>query len=198
MSKRKKNQKEIEVKVILIGEAGVGKTNLINVSTGMKFDEKTKPTISSTFVRNEFTIDSYNYIVNLWDTAGQEKLKSLTKLFYKGSDIVIYVYDITSKQTFESLQTWVEETDSILENKHTSGIVGNKKDLYVHEQVSEEEAKKYADSQNMKFRLVSAKDDPKSFITFIEELLRDSKSFLFEKNNISLENTNKKKHKCNC
>ena len=144
----------IEAKGILVGEVGVGKTNLINVSIGKQFESTTKTTISSNFVKKYFEIDNEKYIINLWDTAGQEKLKSMTKLFFKGSDIVIYVYDITSENSFESLKQWVKETENLLENQHICGIVGNKKDLYLEEKVDENKAKEFADSKGMKFKLV--------------------------------------------
>jgi len=190
----------LEAKAILIGEAGVGKTNLINVSVGKKFENISKTTSSSNYVRKNYEIDGIKYIVNLWDTAGQERLKSMTKLFFKGSDIVIYVYDITSEQSFISLKNWIDETSNLLENKYVAGIVGNKNDLFLEEKVKENDARNYAESKGMKFKLVSAKTDPKSFISFLEELLKDSRQNLAEKaTNISLKNNDKTKNKkCKC
>ena len=190
----------IEAKAILIGEVGVGKTNLINVSVGKDFDNASKTTISSNYVKKYYEIEGVKYLVNLWDTAGQERLKSMTKLFLKGSDIVIFVYDITSEQSFESLQKWVDETTNLLDNKFVAGVVGNKNDLFLEEKVKENVAKKYADSKGMKFKLVSAKTDPNSFIIFLEELLNDCRPILAEKTkNISLENNNTNQNeKCKC
>ena len=190
----------LEAKAILIGEAGVGKTNLIKVSVGKKFENISRTTSSSNYVRKNYEIDGIKYIVNLWDTAGQERLKSMTKLFFKGSDIVIYVYDITSEQSFISLKNWIDETSNLLENKYVAGIVGNKIDLFLEEKVKENYARNYAESKGMKFQLVSAKTDPKSFIIFLEELLKDSRQNLAEKaTNISLKNKDKTKNKkCKC
>ena len=124
----------------------------------------------------------------------------MTKLFFKGSDIVIYVYDITSEQSFISLKNWIDETSNLLENKYVAGIVGNKNDLFLEEKVKENDARNYAESKGMKFKLVSAKTDPKSFISFLEELLKDSRQNLAEKaTNISLKNNDKTKNKkCKC
>ena len=189
----------IEVKAILIGDVAVGKTSLINVSIGEVFNPKEKTTISSNFVKKNFEINSQQYQINLWDTAGQEKLKSLTKLFFKGADIVIFVYDITCKTSFESLKIWVKEVEETLDNKHVCGIAGNKKDLFLEEQVSEKIGKDFANSKEMKFKLTSAKDDPKSFNDLLEELLKEAIPFLIPKNKISLNDDNKKnKKKCNC
>ena len=188
----------IPVKAILIGDVFVGKTSLINVSIGMQFNPKEKATVSSTFVQKKMTIDSKEYRINLWDTAGQERLKSLAKLFFKGSQVVIFVYDITDKNSFIGLKKWVEEVENILENKYVCGIVGNKQDLYSQEQVKEDEVMEYAESKGMKFKLVSAKDNPKGFNDFLEELVKDGINIFEKKRKISLVKKKKKKLNCNC
>ena len=200
MASENENENIISVKAILIGDPFVGKTSLINVSVGMDFNPSERATISSTFVQKKITLNSQEYCINLWDTAGQEKLKALTKLFFKGSHIVIFVYDITDKKSFLGLQKWVVEVENILENKYVCGIVGNKQDLYSQEEVKEEEAKEFADSKGMKLKLVSAKDNPKGFNDFLEELVRDGKNRnIYEiKRKISLQKQKKKKSKCNC
>ena len=199
-SDNNEEENSIEVKAILLGDVFVGKTSLINVSVGMDFNPSERATISSTFVQKIITLNSQEYCINLWDTAGQEKLKALTKLFFKGSHIVIFVYDITDKKSFLGLQKWVVEVENILENKYVCGIVGNKQDLYSQEEVKEEEAKEFADSKGMKLKLVSAKDNPKGFNDFLEELVRDGKNRnIYEiKRKISLQKQKKKKSKCNC
>ena len=103
--------------------------------------------------------------------AEHERLKSLTKIFFKGSQIVIFVYDITQKKSFVGLQKWVEDAENIIDNKYICGIVGNKQDLYYQEEVKEEDVKEYAKSKGMKYILVSVKEEPKSFNDFLEELL---------------------------
>ena len=189
----------VEAKAILIGEVAVGKTSLINVSIGMKFNSSQKTTISSNFVKKKIEINSQKYIIYLWDTAGQEKLKAMTKLFFKGADIVIFVYDITSKKSFENLKDWIKEVEDNLDNQHVCGIAGNKKDLFLQEEVNEELGRKYANSLGMKFKLTSAKDDPKSFNDLLEELIKEAKPFLIPKNKISLKDgKNKDKNGCNC
>ena len=200
MASENENENIISVKAILIGDPFVGKTSLINVSVGMDFNPSERATISSTFVQKIINLNSQEYYINLWDTAGQEKLKALTKLFFKGSHIVIFVYDITDKKSFLGLQKWVVEVENILENKYVCGIVGNKQDLYSQEEVKEEEAKEFAGSKGMKFKLVSAKDNPKGFNDFLEELVRDGKNRnIYEiKRKISLQKQKKKKSKCNC
>ena len=187
-------------KAILLGESGVGKTSLINITGGGKFNENEVSSISSNFIKKYFDIDSKKYLINIWDTAGQEKYKHLAKLFFHGSDIVILVYDISSKESFKGLEYWYKETKEHINNKTIYGIVGNKKDLYLKEEVTEGEGRKYAESKGAKFALVSAKDDPKSFTDFFLSLVKDCRVDIENKiDNISLKNKKKKKKKdCKC
>ena len=169
-----------EIKAILIGETGVGKTNLINTSLGMPFDSKEKTTVTSNFVQLKFKIDNNKFKIDLWDTAGQEKFRGTTKLFFKSSRIVIFVYDITNKRSFEELDNyWIKEVEEHLGDKAVYGIVGNKKDLDKEKEISEETVKQFADSKKMAFKLVSAKEDPKLFRDFLGELLK-KKILLYE------------------
>ena len=89
---------EEEIKVILIGESGTGKTSLINATMGLKFKESVESTTTNSFSSKTVTIDNKDYVLNLWDTIGQEKFRALTKIFIKDSKIVILVYDITRKE----------------------------------------------------------------------------------------------------
>ena len=170
-----KNDKESEIKVILIGETGVGKTNLINVSIGLDFKENREATFSNSFVEKKFEINNKVYKLQLWDTIGQEKFKHLTKLFFKNSKIVILVYDKSVKSTFKKLEFWMNELKDVLGNDEIIlAIVGNKDDLDDNDDdVDENEARQYAKKFNAKFRMASAKMNPKGFINFLKELLID-------------------------
>ena len=162
-----------DLKVILIGNSGVGKTNLINISTGGEFNETEKSSTTASYSKKQMNIDGDIYNLSLWDTIGQEKLRHLSKLFFKNSKIVIFVYDITQKATFEGLNTWYEEVKQELGEDIIKGVAGNKQDLFMHEEVPEEEGAKYAESINAKFRLTSAKNDGEGFINFLELLLKE-------------------------
>ena len=166
-----KNLEDQEIKVILVGEMGTGKTSLINTVMGLTFKEGVEMTTSSaSFVTKVFKIDGKSYAINLWDTIGQEKFRSLTRIFIKDSKIVVFVYDITRKKTFDELNYWFNTIHDVLGDTAILGIVGNKQDLYVREQVKEEIAEKYAEDKNVPFKLTSAKN-PLSFSKFLEELL---------------------------
>lgn len=168
-----KKVKPKEFKAILLGESGTGKTSLINVSVGKKFYEGIPSTLASSFVSKKFEKGEDEYALDLWDTNGQEKYRSMTKLFIKNSKIIIYVYSTDNRNSFENLQYWYETSKEILGDDIVIGVVGNKSDLYLHENVKEIEGKNYADSIGAKFKLVSAKVDPNGFVAFLEDLLNE-------------------------
>ena len=198
------DQQNNSMKVILLGNSGVGKTNLINTSVGQNFQEDISVTTTGTFSQKNIKIEDETYILNLWDTAGQEKYESITKIFLKKSEIVIFVYDITDAKSFKDLEKWIKLTEEMIDNDHVCGIVGNKEDLYSREQVKGETAKKYAESKKMQFKLVSAKDNPAGFINFLKELVVEHKglSKLEKRDTIGLNKENykasKKNQKCSC
>jgi Ras-related protein Rab-1A len=158
-------------KIILIGDSGVGKTNLIAVATGQKYNCNSLVTTTCSYMQIKLKINNTEYIVNLWDTMGQEKYKSMTKIFFKNSKIVLYVYDITKRKTFDSLNNWKDIIDNTLGDVHVTGVVANKCDLYVSEEVKEEEGKKYADDIGAKFIYTSAKIHANNFKEFLKEMV---------------------------
>ena len=190
-----------EIKAILIGDSGVGKTNLINTSVGLNFEEGKKPTISGSFIEKMINIQNKKYQINLWDTAGQEAYRGVTKLFFKGSQIVFLVYDITNHKSFESLNYWITISKEIIENEFIFGLIGNKNDLFLNEEVKEEEANVLAESINSKYKIVSAKTDPERFVAFLTELIIDLKKInLIDENNgknkVKLKEGKKNRKKC--
>ena len=192
---------ESGIKVILLGESFVGKTSLINISTGEKFSNTENTTFNANYRPRKFKYKEEQYIFNLWDTIGQEKYRSLTKMFFNDSQIVILVYDISVKKTFEQLNFWYDQVvESLGKNKFMLAIVGNKKDLFKEEQVKEEEGKKFAEEKNAKFILSSAKSDPLSFNQFLDsifgEYIENNKDLLDKQKGIGLNNKRGKKKKC--
>ena len=167
----KKTETAEEIKVILVGESGTGKTSLINTSIGIPFKENMITSASNSFAPKEFQVDGKKYILNLWDTIGQEKFRSLTKIFIKDSKIVIFVYDITNEKSFKELEYWITTIKDILKDEAVLGIAGNKQDLFKNEKVKEETAKKYAQEKNIIFELTSSKNR-KTFEKLLEDLLK--------------------------
>ena len=145
-----------EVKTILVGMSGSGKTNIINALTGQAFDSYKFSTTSS-FVDKFMTVNNKKYHVEIWDTAGQEQFRSLTKIFIKDSKIVIFVYDITNYKSFEEVDFWLNTVKEIVGDTAIFGLAGNKKDLFQNEKVTEEEGEKKAADNGALFKLTSAK-----------------------------------------
>ena len=146
------------VKVVLIGESGVGKTSIISRYTTNTFDPQTLTSSSAQFLTKTINLNENTSIkFDIWDTAGQEKFKSLAKIFYKDAKVIILVYDITNKPSFETLKNyWYKE---IMDNSISDlilAIVGNKSDLYKNEQVSDKEGKLFAKEINAIFKSTSA------------------------------------------
>ena len=200
-----KEKKNDEIKLIVVGDSGVGKTNLINSSINIAFNPNSNSTVTGTFVSKQFIINDKKYNINLWDTAGQEQYRSITKLFFKGAEIVILVYDISKSQTFVSLDKWYSICEEQIGNQVIYGVVGNKSDLYIQEDVSEEDAKKFAEQIQAKFALVSAQNDSKRFVEFIRELIIEyiHLNHLEPRHSFTLENKSKKLNKreekgCGC
>ena len=160
-----------EIKVILVGEMGTGKTSLINTAIGLSFQDKLPSTTTNSIVNKVMEIKGKKYSINLWDTIGQEKYRSLTKIFMKGAKVVIFVYDITSRHTFTELDFWFKSTQEIINEKIVMGIIGNKSDLFLKEEVSEEEGRKWAKDKGFEFALTSAKNSS-IFCEFLEKLVK--------------------------
>ena len=158
------------VKIILLGEAGTGKSNLINSYFNQPFEEDSLTTITPQFSLKVLTFGKKKYELTIWDTAGQEKYRSLNQIFIKDSQICILVYDITNKKSFTSLDYWVGKVHEIVGKDCLLGVVGNKSDLYLQEKVSEQEGKSYAKKINATFAQTSAKSDRESFIKFVNDL----------------------------
>ena len=169
--KEEEGGEEEEIKVILVGEMGTGKTSLINTAIGLKFQDKTASTTTNSIVNKKMEINDKTYSINLWDTIGQEKYRSLTKIFMKGAKIVILVYDITNYDSFKELNFWIESTKEILTEQPVMGIVGNKSDLFLKEEVKESEARQFAKDRGYEFSLTSAKNSA-IFCEFLEKLIK--------------------------
>ena len=147
-------------KIILIGSSGVGKSSILQRYMKKTFDENYKITIGVDFLMKTLTINKQLVKLQVWDTAGQEKYKSLTKFFYKDAAMVILVYDITRRESFDNLKNyWYKEIQEYGEKDIVLGIAGNKSDLYDNEAVPEKEARDFAKSINAIFALTSAQNN---------------------------------------
>ena len=155
------NKKPPCCKIVLLGDSGVGKTCLISRYLCGTFDNNCPTTNGASYATKELILENNQKIaLDIWDTAGQEKYKSLTKFFYKDASAAILVYDITKKETFTNLKTyWVQQLKDYATKNIIIAVAGNKCDLYANEQVTEDEAKEFADSIEASFELTSAKSN---------------------------------------
>ena len=169
----KTNVKKV-IKVILLGESGVGKTNIILRYVNDVFMVKSLSTIGSTYIEKDLKRNNDIYKLHIWDTSGQERYHSVTKLFVKKSDIVLLVYSIENIQSFNNLDYWYKEVTNLCGDNFILGIAGNKYDLFDDdsiERVPDEEAMKYAKEKNAIFKLISAKQDKKGIDSLFDKLL---------------------------
>ena len=193
---------EKNLKIILLGEMSVGKTSLINVYFDKQFHNKVNPTIGAEAKSKIVNINETTYKINMWDTAGAERFRSINQIFIKDSDIVILVYDITNQKSFSELSFWVKYVEELLGKDVILGVVGNKMDLFQEfdeEQiVSKDEGEKYANEIGALFCETSAKEDAKGFESFVHNLINDfnSKGRVSKSDNIRLSLAKKKKGKC--
>ena len=163
---------ENAIKIILIGESGVGKTNLINVFFGKEFNINTVSTSTSYFFEGKYRYNNNNYFYNIWDTAGQEQYRSLNKLFIKDAKIVLCVYSINSAESFDQMEFWINYVKDILaEGSYILGIVANKSDLYLEQNVTEEQGRNLAEKHNCDFVITSALTNVEGFKEFVNELI---------------------------
>ena len=139
MSNKKevKNKEElISIKVTMVGNVGVGKTCIVKRLVKNEYDESGKSTVGANYSKYEIFLDNKKIILDIWDTAGQEKFRSMGRHFYKNSNIVVIVYDITKKESFDDIKTfWYDNIKENAEKYKVIGIVGNKYDLFDKEGV---------------------------------------------------------------
>ena len=160
------------VKAVLLGESGVGKTCIIARFINNTFENNIMSTTGASYAGKAMTFDEFQgkcIKFEIWDTAGQEKYRALTKIFYKDAKVAILVYDITRKDSFDEIKNyWYNQIKESAPKDIVIGVAANKCDLYDNEAVSEDEARKFADEIGAVFRLTSASTN-----TGIEELFKN-------------------------
>lgn len=146
-SGRKKNT----LKVIVIGDSGVGKTSLIQTYFTGKFNSTHRPTLGADFLSGNVTWNGREYSLQVWDTAGQEKFQSIGSAFYRGSDCCVIVYDITNPASFEKMNNWKHEFLTQGDIKHPEKfpfiIIGNKADRESERKVDKSKALHWVEQQ---------------------------------------------------
>ena len=193
-------------KIVLVGETGVGKTAIISRYTLDTFKKGQQPSTMASRTMKEIIIPEFNRKLkfDIWDTAGQEKYRALTKFFYKDAAIAIMVYDITRRESFDEVSNyWSTQVRECASESLIIGIAGNKSDLFDQEQVKEMEGKTLAKELGAVYQLTSAMNGS-GIITLFQKL--GSEYLTYHKRRPSQqsdarrqlknENAHKKKKKC--
>ena len=169
---------EIMVKVVLVGDSGVGKTNIMSKYLKNQFREDSKATVGVEFGSKQFTVENHQIKAQIWDTAGQERYKAITSAYYKGAKGAFVVYDITRKNTFETVNKWVSDISAAADKKITLILIGNKNDLEDQRQVTKEMGEEKAKELGLAFMETSAcsgENLDKAFQLIINEIYKKSK-----------------------
>ena len=147
---------EVMFKVVLVGDSSVGKTNIMSKYLKNEFHEDSKATVGVEFGSKQFTVEGHQVKAQIWDTAGQERYKAITSAYYKGAKGAFVVYDITRKQSFESVDRWINDLRAAADKNLTIIIIGNKCDLEDQRQVNKEQGEEKAKNFEVAFMETSA------------------------------------------
>ena len=147
------------LKYIIIGDAAVGKSNLLLRYVFNIFKPEYQLTIGVEFGEKNIKHNNKNYQLQLWDTAGQEQFRSITRAYFKNAVCALVVYDITNKSSFENIKQWIEDCMNYMPKRGFIVLVGNKCDLEENREVSTEEGQQLADLYGILFFETSAKTE---------------------------------------
>ena len=164
---------EVMFKVVLVGDSSVGKTNIMSKYLKNEFHEDSKATVGVEFGSKQFTVEGHQVKAQIWDTAGQERYKAITSAYYKGAKGAFVVYDITRKQSFDSVDRWINDIKAAADKNLTIIIIGNKCDLEDQRQVNKEQGEEKAKSFGCAFLETSALSGDnldKAFTLMVKEI----------------------------
>lgn len=162
-------------KVVLIGDSAVGKSSLLARFTRNEFNLESKSTIGVEFATRSIPVDGKTIKAQIWDTAGQERYRAITSAYYRGAVGALVVYDIAKQLTYENVGRWLKELEGHADQNIVIMLVGNKSDLRHLRAVPTEEAKAFAEKNNLSFIETSALDSTNvetAFQNIITEIYR--------------------------
>lgn len=160
--------------MVLIGDSGVGKSNLLSRFTRNEFNLDSKSTIGVEFATRSIQVDNKTIKAQIWDTAGQERYRAITSAYYRGAVGALLVYDISKHQTYENVTRWLKELRDHADTNIVIMLVGNKSDLRHLRAVPTEEAKEFASQNGLSFIETSALDASNVELAFQNELTGES------------------------
>jgi small GTP-binding protein len=162
-------------KIVLIGDSGVGKSNLLSRFTRNEFNLESKSTIGVEFATRSIQTDGKTIKAQIWDTAGQERYRAITSAYYRGAVGALLVYDIAKHVTYENVERWLKELREHADQHIVIMLVGNKCDLRHLRAVTTEESKGFAEKHGLSFIETSALDSTNvelAFQTILTEIYR--------------------------
>lgn len=150
------------IKFILVGDVSVGKTSLLKSFETSTFNPDHEPTIGLAYSQKNITVNGEEIQLQIWDTAGQEEYKAITKSYYRNSACVILVFDVTNLRSLKNMDTWLKDIHNNTHDEVVLTLVGNKADCtYEERQVSHDMAERYASLTKMQYIEASAKTHSK-------------------------------------
>ena len=202
-----KESYDLLFKLILVGDSCVGKSNILLKYLKNEFDPNSRATVGVEFGTKNIIIDNKKIKIQIWDTAGEERYRSITSAYYKGAKGAFIVYDITRKSTFDNIDKWISDLKLNGDKNICIIILGNKSDLDDKREVSKEGGIKKSEMYKTAFMETSALNGDnieKAFDELIEQIIKNNQSF-FENSNkkeidkgVNLNDTNKNDDKSKC
>ncbi|XP_008428934.1 RAB11a, member RAS oncogene family, like [Poecilia reticulata] len=162
----KEDEYDYLFKVVLIGDSGVGKSNLLSRFTRNEFNLESKSTIGVEFATRSIQVEGKTIKAQIWDTAGQERYRAITSAYYRGAVGALLVYDIAKHLTYENAERWLKELQDHADSNIVIMLVGNKSDLRHLRAVPTDEAKGFAEKNGLSFLETSALDSSNVELAF--------------------------------
>eukprot|EP00268_Persea_americana_P022310 TRINITY_DN2219_c0_g2_i1.p1 TRINITY_DN2219_c0_g2~~TRINITY_DN2219_c0_g2_i1.p1 ORF type:complete len:215 (-),score=44.55 TRINITY_DN2219_c0_g2_i1:434-1078(-) len=185
MARRAEEEYDYLFKVVLIGDSGVGKSNLLSRFTRNEFCLESKSTIGVEFATRTLQVEGRTVKAQIWDTAGQERYRAITSAYYRGALGALLVYDVTKPTTFDNVSRWLKELRDHADANIVVMLIGNKTDLKHLRGVATEDAQSFAEKEGLSFIETSALEATnveKSFQMILAEIYR-----IISKKNLSSE-----------
>ena len=200
MNDEEKKDSDMIIKLLLIGNAYVGKTLIVQKFIDNSFSKSTVSTIGVDLQSKIIDINGKKVKYLIWDTAGEDRMKTMTYSYYRGCHVILVVFDVTERKSFQNVTTWVECIDKFAKANVLKFLVGNKTDLEDKRIVTYDEGKKLAEDNGLKYYEISAltikglhemfEDIAKEYVEIYEQ--KQYKNFQLKK----LQEKNKKKGWC--
>ena len=149
---------DIYLKILLIGDTSVGKTSILCKYIDDEFSDTYLSTIGIEFKIKSLIINGKKVLLRIWDTSGQERYRSITQNFYRNANGILFIFDITKKETFDNIKIWLTDSENCEDNKVAKMLIGNKIDLENKRKIDNETIKKFAEKKEMKYFEASAKE----------------------------------------